>query len=77
MRKEVLKKIDAWVNVDPECSQVLWLHGPVGAGKVAIAQTVAETCAGLHQLAASFFFARTAANCNAVKCLFQIALSAP
>ena len=71
-----------WVKAGAEGSQVLWLHGPAGAGKSAIAQTVAETCAGHNQLAASFFFAQTAANRNAVKYLFptiavQIALSAP
>jgi len=81
-RKEVLEKIDAWVNSGAQDRRVLWLHGPAGAGKSAIAQTVAETCAGRNQLAASFFFARTAANRNTVKHLFptiavQIALSAP
>jgi len=81
-RKEVLKNIDTWVNTSAQGSQVLWLHGPAGAGKSAIAQTVAETCAGRNQLAASFFFARTAALRNAVKYLFptiavQAALSAP
>ena len=80
-RKEVLENIGAWVEaVGGE--HVLWLHGPAGAGKSAIAQTVAETCAGRKQLAASFFFARTAAHRNAAKYLFptiavQIALSAP
>jgi hypothetical protein len=33
--------------------------------KSAIAQTVAETCAGRNQLAATFFFARTVARRNA------------
>jgi len=47
-----------------------------------IAQTVAETCAGRDELAASFFFARTVASRNSLKHLFptravQIALSVP
>jgi len=80
-REEVLKKIHAWVEA-VSGKRVLWLHGPAGAGKSAIAQTVAEACAGRKQLAASFFFARTAAHRNAAKYLFptiavQIALSAP
>jgi len=37
---------------------VLWLHGPAGAGKSAIAQTVCERAAKRGDLAASFFFAR-------------------
>ena len=74
--------IDPWVKAGPAAQPVLWLHGPAGAGKSAIAQTVAETCAGRKQLAASFFFARTAAHRNESKYLFptiavQTALSAP
>ena len=81
-RKEVLEKIDSWANAGVQGSQVFWLHGPAGGGKSAIAQTVAETCAERNQLAASFFFARTAARRNAVQYLFptiavQIALSTP
>ena len=81
-RKKNLKDIDRWLNGDAAGIPVLWLHGPAGAGKSAIAQTVAETCARRHQLAASFFFARTTAHRNDVKHTFptiavQIALSAP
>lgn len=42
----------------------LWLYGPAGAGKSAIASTIADICARLGLLAASFFFSRTAANRN-------------
>ena len=81
-RKEVLKKIDDWVKASAAAEPVLWLHGPAGAGKSAIAQTVAEACAGHNQLAASFFFARTVAHRNEAKYLFptiavQIGLSTP
>jgi len=80
-RKEVLEKIETWVKAGSEGKSVLWLHGPAGAGKSAIAQTVAETCAGRSELAASFFFARTVASRNALKHLcptiaVQIAFSA-
>ncbi|KAF9254271.1 hypothetical protein L218DRAFT_886647, partial [Marasmius fiardii PR-910] len=37
---------------------VCWLRGSAGAGKSAIAQTVAERCEG-NRLVASFFFSRT------------------
>ena len=80
-RKEVLEKISAWAN-GAQGRPICWLFGPAGAGKSAIAQTVAETYAGRNQLAASFFFGRTAAHRNEVKNLFptiavQITLSAP
>ena len=81
-RKAVLEKIETWVKAGSEGTSILWLHGPAGAGKSAIAQTVAEMCAGRGELAASFFFARTAASRNSAKRLFptiavQISLSAP
>ena len=40
----------------------MWLYGPTGEGKSAIAQTIAELCYDRHILAASFFFSRTAAG---------------
>ncbi|PPQ90917.1 hypothetical protein CVT25_007844 [Psilocybe cyanescens] len=38
---------------------VLWLHGPAGTGKSAIAQTFAELCAKRNRLLAIFFFSRS------------------
>ena len=38
---------------------IMWLYGPAGAGKSAIAQTIAELCHARHLLLASFFFSRT------------------
>ena len=75
----MLDIIEGWVQAGAGGTSVFWLHGPAGAG---IAQTVAEICAGRNQLAASFFFARTAAHRNESKYLFptiaiQLALSAP
>jgi len=79
-RKEVLEKIGAWVNAGTGGTNILWLHGPAGAGKSVIAQTIAETYVERNQLAATFFFARTIARRNAIRHLFatialQIALS--
>jgi len=81
-RKEVLQKIEKWVEAGSGVKRVLWLHGPAGAGKSAIAQTVAEICAGRDELAASFFFARNVSSRNSLNHLFptiavQVALSAP
>ena len=49
-RKEILKEIETWIEAGHQGKSILWLHGPAGAGKSAIAQTVAETCAGRHKL---------------------------
>ncbi|KAF8990784.1 hypothetical protein BDQ17DRAFT_1393068 [Cyathus striatus] len=59
-RKAVINDIMSWVNSkDPE-KRIVWLHGPVGAGKSVIAQTVAEMCFMKEILVASSFFSRTA-----------------
>ncbi|KAF8151686.1 hypothetical protein B0H34DRAFT_755857 [Crassisporium funariophilum] len=42
----------------------MWLHGPAGAGKSAIARSIAELCAALNLLIASFFFSRLADGRN-------------
>ena len=81
-RTEALEGIETWVKAGGEGKSILWLHGPAGAGKSAIAQTVAETCAERNQLAATFFFARTVAGRNSIRHLFptiavQVALSTP
>ena len=61
---------------------IKWLYGPAGAGKSAIAQTIAEMCHARHLLLASFFFSRTDPKRNNEKFLIasiacQIALNAP
>ncbi|KAF9526683.1 hypothetical protein CPB83DRAFT_857616 [Crepidotus variabilis] len=43
-------------------SKLGWLRGPAGAGKSAIAQTLAETCERKGLLGAAFFFSRTGAS---------------
>ncbi|KAF8151712.1 hypothetical protein B0H34DRAFT_137340 [Crassisporium funariophilum] len=63
-RVAVLEAIMAWVeNVERE-SSTMWLHGPAGAGKSAIARCIAEQCAALNLLIASFFFSRQADGRN-------------
>ena len=63
---------------------ILWLHAPAGAGKSAIAQSIAESCysAKPSSIAASFFFSRSVAERNTEKHLaatlaYQIAVSIP
>ena len=66
-RTAVLKDILSWVEDEASETQVLWLHGPAGAGKTAISYSVAEM--SQDQFAAGFFFSRTAAGKNHEKCL--------
>jgi len=63
-RKAVLKKIMDWVKDPNKVALFLWLYGPAGAGKSAIAQTIAELLEKLGLLAAAFFFSRNAAGRN-------------
>ena len=66
-RTAVLKDIIKWVKDEASETQVLWLHGPAGAGKSAIGYSVVEM--SQDQFAAGFFFSRTAAGRNHEKCL--------
>ena len=63
-RRVVLKKIMDWVKDPNKVALFLWLYGPAGAGKSAIAQTIAELLEELGLLAAAFFFSRNAAGRN-------------
>ena len=79
-RTAILEEIEGWIDAGTAGEALLWLHAPAGAGKSAIAQTIAETCAKRGQLAASFFFSRQATGRNTMKHLFptiimQLALS--
>jgi len=56
-RKAVLKIMD-WVKDANKVALILWLYGPAGAGKSAIAQTIAELLEEAGLLAGAFFFSR-------------------
>ncbi|KAF9000887.1 hypothetical protein BDQ17DRAFT_1245118 [Cyathus striatus] len=60
MREAVIKDIMSWVDSKDPYKKIMWMNGPAGAGKSAIAQTVAERCHEENKLVASFFFSRTA-----------------
>jgi hypothetical protein len=60
----------------------MWLLGPAGAGKSAIAQTLAERCKELGILLATFFFFRSDGTRNHSRSLFatiayQLAVNFP
>ena len=75
-----MNEVKRWIGFDQ--TKICWIHGPAGAGKSAIAQTVSETCSARGQLAASFFFSRSAPSRNHARWFFttiahQIAHSMP
>src|SRR5882757_3771030 len=82
-RIHILSKIMDWIVGGVGWDGfIMWLYGPAGAGKSAIAQTIAELCHARHLLLGSFFFSRTDSKRNNAKCLiasiaYQIALSLP
>lgn len=45
----------------------MWMYGPAGIGKTAIAQTVAKICAERERLASAFFFFRSDEGRNSAK----------
>ncbi|KDR79938.1 hypothetical protein GALMADRAFT_1170378 [Galerina marginata CBS 339.88] len=60
-RVAVQEKIMNWIlGLDPETRNalIMWLHGPAGSGKSAIAQTIAEWAFQEKLLLTSYFFSR-------------------
>jgi NACHT domain len=58
-RREVIGRIIEWIDGRSDQS-IAWLYGAAGSGKSAISKSVAELCAGVNRLGASFFFIRGA-----------------
>ncbi|KAF8171092.1 hypothetical protein BJ912DRAFT_129255 [Pholiota molesta] len=64
-RTAIRSEIMEWIKAPNALRKlILWMHGPAGSGKTAIAQSIAEECKKKGLLAASFFFGRTAAGRN-------------
>ncbi|KAJ7489238.1 hypothetical protein FB451DRAFT_685415 [Mycena latifolia] len=57
-RTKLLKDLLSWSSGDDPRSSVLWLHGPAGAGKSAIAQSLCQSLQADGRLGGSFFFKR-------------------
>ncbi|KAK6971684.1 hypothetical protein R3P38DRAFT_3297882 [Favolaschia claudopus] len=58
-RLEILDHLATWSqDVSDSASQVLWMRGPAGTGKSAIAQSLCEELQAQNSLAGSFFFKR-------------------
>ncbi|KAF5327433.1 hypothetical protein D9619_005110 [Psilocybe cf. subviscida] len=65
-RLDVQDYIFKWLD-NPESEAVMWMHGPAGIGKTAIAKTVANLCAERGQLLSAFFFLRSDEGRNSMK----------
>ncbi|KAM6499341.1 hypothetical protein JOM56_004849 [Amanita muscaria] len=80
-RETVLRRLRDWFDNPNSTNRIVWLHGPAGAGKSAIAQTIAHEYKE-RGLAATFFFYRSDAERNDGNRLFptiawQLAFSIP
>ncbi|PPQ88276.1 hypothetical protein CVT25_005439 [Psilocybe cyanescens] len=84
-RIAIIKRITDWIsglNGDTRDALIMWLHGAAGAGKSAIAQTIAEILHGQHFFLATFFFSRNDPQRGAAKWLvttlvYQLATKLP
>ena len=70
------------LGMDDQNAIILWLYGPAGAGKTAIAHDIAHRCDLEKLLLASFFFsrsdpARSNANALIATIAYQIAVNVP
>ncbi|TEB24031.1 hypothetical protein FA13DRAFT_1739534 [Coprinellus micaceus] len=62
-RAAVQENILSWIeHGDAQPKKLMWITGPAGSGKTAIASTVAEICQERGFLAASFFFSGYASS---------------
>ena len=81
-RTAILSLIISWLQDTGKDYAMLWLYGPTGSGKSAIAQSIAQYCHERGFLVASFFFSKGQAGRNSEKhfmatIAYQIALSIP
>lgn len=71
-RVAVQEKLLRWIFGTEESNAIImWLRGAAGAGKSAIAQTIAEYCFARGILLASFFFSRSDPSRNHGNALFS------
>ncbi|KAF7326985.1 putative nwd2 protein [Mycena sanguinolenta] len=81
-RMKMLQDLRHWALDKNVKQKILWLHGPAGAGKSAIMQTLARQLEDARKLGGSFFFKRGDPTRGNGKALFatiayQLALSVP
>ncbi|KAJ7920648.1 hypothetical protein B0H13DRAFT_1986656 [Mycena leptocephala] len=69
-RKRMLEELQKWSMERDGSSDIIWLHGPAGAGKSAIMQTLARELQVAGRLGGCFFFKRDHATRGSAKFLF-------
>ncbi|KAJ6491050.1 hypothetical protein C8R45DRAFT_825970 [Mycena sanguinolenta] len=69
-RTELLEKLCCWATEPHSDCSIQWLHGPAGAGKSAVMQTLCQRLQDTGQLGGSFFFKRGHQNCSNATKLF-------
>ncbi|KAJ6570462.1 hypothetical protein DFH09DRAFT_917111 [Mycena vulgaris] len=79
-RTEMLDDLYNWAIADNSVHSIRWLHGPAGAGKSAVMQSLCERLQDSGRLGGSFFFKRGHATRGNAKAVFatlayQLALS--
>jgi hypothetical protein len=57
-REKIQNILIQWLESQFRKWNIIWLYGPAGTGKSAIAQTFAEYCTSVDRLGAAFFFSR-------------------
>jgi len=81
-RVAIIDDIEKWIVSDDLDTSMLWLYGPAGAGKTALAKTIAEIYKTCGRLLGTFFFSRTKAGRSSGATLvptlaYQLMLSLP
>ncbi|KAJ7461909.1 hypothetical protein FB451DRAFT_475389 [Mycena latifolia] len=81
-RTSMLDSLYGWATAENTIHSIYWLHGPAGAGKSAIMQTLCRRLQDGGRFSGSFFFKRSHTTCGNVKALFvtlayQLALHHP
>ncbi|KAJ7437052.1 hypothetical protein FB451DRAFT_181483 [Mycena latifolia] len=81
-RTEILDNLYSWAIDYSSSYSIRWLHGPAGAGKSAVMQTLSQRLHHAERLGGSFFFKRGHTTRGSAKVLFatlayQLALHCP
>ncbi|KAF5351014.1 hypothetical protein D9756_008376 [Leucocoprinus leucothites] len=81
-RKDLFGTIANWeIHTSDHARSMLWLHGPFGVGKSAVAQTLSERLAAENKLRASLFLSRSNnrsdPNCIITSIAYQLAIQFP
>ncbi|KAJ7093805.1 hypothetical protein C8R44DRAFT_561741, partial [Mycena epipterygia] len=69
-RTKMLDDMFEWAIADDSPRSIRWLHGPAGAGKSAIMQSLCQRLHEAGHLGGSFFFKQDHTTCGNAKVLF-------